>query len=76
MQDKELLTFFGTKVQQIRAQKGFSQEKLAELTDLDRTYISSVERGHRNVSLINIYRLITALNCQPHELFPSKGEAP
>ncbi|SEB11898.1 DNA-binding transcriptional regulator, XRE-family HTH domain [Thiothrix caldifontis] len=75
MQDKELLTFFGSKVQQIRTHKGLSQETLAELTDLDRTYISSIERGRRNVSLINIYRLITALDCQPHELFPVKGEA-
>ncbi len=75
MQDKELLTFFGAKVQQIRTHKGLSQETLAELTDLDRTYISSIERGRRNVSLINIYRLITALDCRPQELFPVKGEA-
>ena len=75
MEDKELLKFFGSKVQHIRLQKGLSQESLAELTDLDRTYISSVERGQRNVSLINIYRLITALNCQPHELFPAQEKA-
>lgn len=74
MQDSQLLSFFGSQVQRIRMQQGFSQEKLAELSNLDRTYISSVERGQRNVSLINIYKLMTVLKCQPHELFPNQEE--
>ncbi|MBU0654002.1 MAG: helix-turn-helix domain-containing protein [Gammaproteobacteria bacterium] len=74
MQDSQLLSFFGSQVQRIRIQQGFSQEKLAELSNLDRTYISSVERGQRNVSLINIYKLMTVLKCPPHELFPNQEE--
>jgi transcriptional regulator with XRE-family HTH domain len=74
MQDDTLLSFFGLQIQKLRTAKGLSQEKLAEQSNLDRTYISSVERGQRNISLINIYRLITVLECEPHELFPPKEE--
>ena len=74
MQDDALLCFFGLQIQKLRKAQGFSQEKLAELASLDRTYISSVERGRRNVSLINIYKLITVLGCEPHDLFPADGE--
>ncbi|WP_201281881.1 helix-turn-helix domain-containing protein [Alteromonas sp. KUL106] len=65
---------FGTKIAHIRRAKGLSQEKLAEMTELDRTYISSIERGKRNVSLINIVRVAKALNCPPSELFSELGD--
>ena len=42
--------------------KGFSQEKFAELTDLDRTYIPGIETGRRNVSLIVIAKIAKAFN--------------
>ena len=45
-----------------------SQEKLAELADLDRTYISGIERGRRNVSLLNIVELAHALKVRPEEM--------
>lgn len=45
-----------------------SQEKLAELSGLHRTYISDIEQGNRNVSLININRLSEALNVSASEL--------
>jgi transcriptional regulator with XRE-family HTH domain len=60
---------FGNKVKEIRSSKGISQEKLAELASLHRTYISSVELGQRNVSLVNIERLAKALQCEIHVLF-------
>ncbi|MFX3824780.1 helix-turn-helix domain-containing protein, partial [Streptococcus suis] len=52
---------FGKKLRKIRAKKGISQEKLAELAGLHRTYVSSVERGSRNISILNIERLALAL---------------
>jgi transcriptional regulator with XRE-family HTH domain len=45
----------------LRKQRGYSQEALAERADLHFTYVSSVERGERNISLINITRLARAL---------------
>ena len=56
-----LLKKFGERVQSLRNQAGISQEKLAELAEMHRTYISGIERGERNVSLINIMRLARAL---------------
>jgi transcriptional regulator with XRE-family HTH domain len=53
---------FGNRVRELRAQRGLSQEALAERADLHRTYVGSVERGERNISLDNIYVLAQALD--------------
>lgn len=47
---------FGRNVYKYRTERNLSQEELAELTDLHRTYISAVERGTRSISLKNIQR--------------------
>jgi transcriptional regulator with XRE-family HTH domain len=52
---------FGKRVREIREGKDVSQEKLGELAGLHRTYVSTLERGLRNVSLVNIEKLATAL---------------
>ena len=60
----------------IRESRGYSQERLAELASLHRTYIGGVERGARNVSLRNIWRIAGALGVDPSTLFaPSSEEA-
>lgn len=59
---------FGRKVRQLRTAMGISQEDLADRCDLHRTYIGSVERGERNVSLRNIVRIARALNTSAREL--------
>ncbi|MGZ0656007.1 helix-turn-helix domain-containing protein [Coraliomargarita sp. W4R72] len=69
MNDDELLKAFGEAVKRARLSQGWSQEELAEYSGLDRTYVSSVERGKRNVSLINIHRLAIALTLSVSELF-------
>jgi transcriptional regulator with XRE-family HTH domain len=51
-----------------RDAKELSQEKLAELADLDRTYISSVERGARNISMLSVVRIAKALKTSAAEL--------
>ncbi len=60
---------FGSNVRKYRESKGLSQEKLAELCELHRTYISSVERGNRSISLGNIEKIARALEVEIHKLF-------
>ena len=67
---------FGTRLRSIRLERGISQEKLAELADLHRTYVSSIERGERNVSLVNIERLAAALGVSMAELMPDTADQP
>ncbi|RJP47935.1 MAG: XRE family transcriptional regulator [Anaerolineaceae bacterium] len=64
----DILKRFGQKVRDLRIQRGLSQEKLAELSGLHRTYISSLELGKRNVSIVNIHALAKALQVPPDEL--------
>lgn len=56
------LSKLGENIRQIRLSKSLSQEKLAELADLHRTYIGGVERGERNISLINLIRIARVLD--------------
>jgi transcriptional regulator with XRE-family HTH domain len=65
----EVKKSFGERVRELRKQKGLSQEDLALACDLDRTYIGGIERGERNVSLVNIQRIADALGVPVRELF-------
>lgn len=60
---------FGKVVREKRLELGLSQEKLAEFANLHFTYVSSVERGERNISLENISKLAKALGCQIKDFF-------
>lgn len=53
---------FGQRVKELRLSKGYSQEKLAEISDLDRTYIPGIEAGKRNVSLVVVEKKPNCLN--------------
>ena len=64
-----LLMRFGRAMRKLRRERNISQEKLADLCTLHRTYISDVELGKRNVSLENISRIACALNVSITELF-------
>jgi len=60
---------FGKKIRELRKEKGISQEILADVADIDRTYISDIERGERNVSLVVIEKLAIALDIEIEKLF-------
>ncbi len=66
--DLKLFRAFGAQVRSLRSDQGFSQERLAELAGMDRTYISGVERGIRNISLANISAIARALGVRVVEL--------
>lgn len=70
---QDALLLFGMRVRELRSEKAISQEKLAALTDLDRTYISGIERGKRNLSLKNILKIASALNVTPSQLLDIEG---
>ena len=55
----------GLAVRALRLRRGLSQEELAEQCSLHRTYVGSVERGERNVGLINLVRIARALDTRP-----------
>ncbi len=59
---------FGLRLRELRHSRGLSQEQLAYEAGLDRTYVSSCERGRRNIGLVNIHRLAAALGVSPEEL--------
>lgn len=60
---------FGLRIQALRKAQRLSQEELALRSGLHRTYIGGIERGERNVALLNILKIAHALNVAPGELF-------
>ena len=62
---------FGKLLREKRHERGISQEELAFQSGLHRTYVGSVERGERNLSLENIFIFAKALGCCPIELIPA-----
>ena len=60
---------FGTTIRQLRINKGLSQEKLALDAEIDRTYISDIEKGNRNVSIVMIEKLANYFQIPISELF-------
>ena len=73
MDEARLLLNFGDRVRTARLNLGLSQENLAFDCGLDRTYISGIERGKRNVSLINIHKLAKALGVPSSDLLHPEG---
>lgn len=73
MTRKDVLKSFGERVRQIRVLKGLSQEELARLAQIDRTYIGGIERGERNAGIKNVWRIADALGVSAAELFSDEG---
>ena len=66
---KAIRESFGARLRELRQKGRLSQEELADLAGLDRSYIGGVERGQRNVSLVNIHKIARALTVKPGGLF-------
>lgn len=63
-----ILVAFGASVRALRAARGWSQEEFADRVGIHRTYIGDVERGERNLGLVNVGRVADALGLTPGEL--------
>lgn len=68
MERDEILHQFGETIREIRQEKGIAQEKLAHLSDIDRTYMSAIERGLKNPSLKIIFKISEGLGINPSEI--------
>lgn len=62
----------GDRIRQLRNAKAISQEELAHIAGLDRTYITSVETGKRNISIVNIQKICKALEVPMSKFFSAK----
>ena len=74
--DQNLLLTFGGRLRDARKSAGLTQEKLAHAAGVDRSYVGSVERGERNLSVLNILTFATALGIDPGELIRGLSRGP
>lgn len=70
----DIIKVFGTNVRNYRKGKNISQEKLAELSGLHRTYISDIECFRRSISLDNIQKIADALEIKTYKLFLEQND--
>ena len=68
MRDRDPRIVFGKRLRELRLERNLSQEKLAELAELHRNYVGGIERGERNVSLLNIVKLAHGLKTRVAKL--------
>lgn len=66
---QDIRILFGERVRSLRKAQGYSQEAFADACGLDRTYVGGIERGERNIALLNISRVANSLNVSLAELF-------
>lgn len=68
----DIKLFVGNRIKKIRLESGISQERLALKADVDRTYLASVENGKRNISIVNLNKIVEALNVSLEKFFEKK----
>jgi transcriptional regulator with XRE-family HTH domain len=69
MKNEDVKRQFGETVRELRKAAGLSQEELADLAELDRSYVGCVERGERNLSIENVCKLAKAIGVSPADFF-------
>lgn len=63
------LRLFGDHIRRLREERGWSQEELADRCELHRTYIGGIERGERNLGVLNVLKIARAIGVEPSRLF-------
>jgi len=69
--DKQYLLQIGDNIRTARKQRGYSQEEFADIAGFSRSYYTEVETGKRNISILNLNKIIEALNVNPNEIIGS-----
>lgn len=64
-------TAIGENIRKVRKERGYSQEEFADIAGFSRSYYTEIETGKRNVSILNLIKIIKALEIDPSELIPS-----
>jgi len=64
-----ILIYFGNKVRELRKEQGLSQEELAEIAGVHRTYVGMIERAEKNITLKNIEKISKALKVKIRDIF-------
>jgi transcriptional regulator with XRE-family HTH domain len=70
VEPKKIKMLVGQRVRALRTKRGWSQEELGFESGLHRNYIGGIERGERNVAVVNLARLAKALGVRPRDLLP------
>ena len=66
--DKQYLLKIGDNIKTVRKQRGYSQEAFADIAGFSRSYYTEIETGKRNISILNLIKIIEALNVDPNEI--------
>jgi transcriptional regulator with XRE-family HTH domain len=66
--DKQYLLKIGDNIRKIRNQQGYSQEEFAEIAGFSRSYYTEIETGKRNISVLNLIKIVKVLKVDPNDL--------
>lgn len=69
--DKQLLLEIGDNIRKVRKERGYSQEEFADIAGFSRSYYTEIETGKRNISILNLIKIIEALHVNPNEIIGS-----
>ncbi len=69
--DKQHLLKIGDNIRTVRKQRGYSQEEFADIVGFSRSYYTEIETGKRNISVLNLSKILKALNVNPNEIIGS-----
>ncbi|MBB6135868.1 transcriptional regulator with XRE-family HTH domain [Massilia aurea] len=73
LDDSHVLAAIGAAIRSLRKEQGLSQEELSYLSSIDRSHMGRVERGERNLSMLNLVRISRGIGCQPSEIMKTAG---
>ena len=66
--DQKVLLTIGDNIRDIRKQRGYSQEEFADIAGFSRSYYTEIETGKRNISVLNLIKIVEALKVNPNEI--------
>jgi len=67
-QDNQLLLNIGDNIRRVRKERGYSQEEFADIAGFSRSYYTEIETGKRNISVLNLIKIIKALKADPNDI--------